>query len=138
MFDVATDLNWLAIIVATLAYFILGALWFTPLFGAAYDRALDAKRSKGQKWPAIYYIGPFLSALVTTITTAVLVYALTISSVSEAVWLGLILGVGIAFSVSCNNAINPKTPRPLLYGTVTGGYHVVGITIVAILLFLMK
>lgn len=138
MFDVVSDISWLAIIIAMLAYFMLGALWFTPFFGKAYDAALGTKRDKGQKWPAIYYIGPFVSALVTSIATAVLVYALDISNVSNALTLGLILGVGVAFSISCNNAINPKTPRPLLYGIVTGGYHVVGITIVAIILTLMK
>lgn len=138
MFDVLGNLNWLAIILATLAYFILGALWFTPLFGKAYDRALDSKRAKGQKWPAIYYVGPFISALATTIATAVLLYAMHVGQMSDALSLGLIVGVGYAMSISFNNAINPKTPRPLLYGAVTGGYHVVGIVIVAIILFAMK
>lgn len=137
MFDI-TGLNWLAIIVATLAYFILGALWFTPLFGKAYDKALETKRAKGQKWPAIYYVGPFLSALVTTFATAILIYALGIEMLADAIWLGLIVGIGYALSVSVNNAINPKTPHPLLYGLVTGGYHVVGITLVAAIIFIMK
>lgn len=138
MFDVINELNWLAIILATLAYFILGALWFTPLFGSAYDKALDSKRSKGQKWPMLYYVGPFLSAFVTVIATSVLVYALHIGQMSDALLLGLIVGVGYAMSISFNNAINPKMPRPLLYGAVTGGYHVAGIVIVAAILFAMK
>jgi hypothetical protein len=134
MFDVLPQLNWLAISLATLAYFMLGALWFTPLFGAAYDTALGAKRGKGQKWPAIYYIGPFLSAFVTTVAMAVLAQALNVANIADALWLGIIVGAGVALSVSCNNAINPVTPRPLLYGAVTGGYHVVGISVVAVLL----
>jgi hypothetical protein len=114
MFDVVSELNWLAIILATLAYFVLGAVWFTPLFGAQYDKALDTKRPKNQKWPMLYYIGPFISAFVTTVATALLVYVLNILQMSYAVLLGLILGIGYAMSVSFNNAINPKTPRPLL------------------------
>lgn len=46
MFDVVSELNGLAIILASLAYFVLGAVWFMPLFGAQYDKALDTKRSK--------------------------------------------------------------------------------------------
>lgn len=138
MFDVLTELNWLAIATATLAYFMLGALWFTPLFGKTYDEALGTKRAKGQKWPAIYYIGPFTSALVTTITTAILLYALDVHTLADAVVLGLIVGVGYALSISINNAINPKTPRPLLYGLVTGGYHIVGIVIVAWILLVLR
>lgn len=137
MFDVS-ELNWLAIILATLAYFILGAVWFTPLFGKAYDRALDSKRAKGQKWPAIYYAGPFISALVTTTATAVLLYAVHVEQMSDALLLGLIVGVGYAMSISFNNAINPKTPHPILYGAVTGSYHVVGIVVVAAIVFAMK
>lgn len=138
MFDVTSELNWLAIMLATLAYFVLGALWFTPLFGKAYDKALDSKRAKNQKWPIIYYVGPFVSALVTSTATAVLLYALRIGQMSDALVLGLIVGVGYAMSVSFNNAINPKTPRPLLYGAVTGSYHVVGITIASAILFALK
>lgn len=138
MFDVVSELNWLAIILATVAYFMLGAIWFTPLFGNVYDAALGKKREKGQKWPAVYYIGPFVSSLIVTIATSILVYTLKITDLSDAMLLGLIVGVGYAMSISFNNAINPKTPRPLLYGTVTGGYHVVGIIIVAAVLFAMK
>lgn len=138
MFNITSELNWLAIMLATLAYFILGAIWFTPLFGKAYDKALDSKRAKGQKWPAIYYVGPFVSALVTATATAVLLYALRVGQMSDALLLGVIVGVGYAMSISFNNAINPKTPRPLLYGAVTGSYHVVGIVIVAAILFAMK
>jgi len=138
MFDVIDQLNWLAIALATFAYFILGALWFTPLFGNVYDTALGVKRQKNQKWPPIYYVGPFVSSVVATIATAVLVFALDVNTLSEAITLGLVVGVGYALSVSINNAINPKTPRPLLYGLVTGGYHVVGITLVSAILFGLK
>lgn len=138
MFDSINELNWLAIALATFAYFVLGAVWFTPLFGRAYDEALGTKRQKNQQWPAIYYIGPFVSALVTTVATALLVSALDLAQLSEAVMLGLIVGVGYALSISMNNAINPITPRPLLYGLVTGGYHVVCIVLVAAIIFGMQ
>jgi Protein of unknown function (DUF1761) len=37
--DVLGDLNWLAVIVATLAYFFLGALWFAPpVFGSTWQK----------------------------------------------------------------------------------------------------
>ncbi len=121
-----------------MAYFILGALWFTPLFGKAYDKATGVKRSKKQKWPLIYYIGPLVSSVVATIATSILVYALNISALSDALLLGVIVGVGYAAAVSFNNAISPNMPRPLLYGAVTGGYHVVGIVIVAAIIFGLK
>lgn len=138
MFDVLQELNWLAIILAAVAYFMLGALWFTPLFGKAYDTALGVKRGKDQKWPAIYYVGPFISALVSAAASAVLLHAMNIQNIADALWFGIIVGVGYALSISVNNAINPVTPRPILYGFVTGGYHIVGLTIVGAILFAME
>lgn len=133
MFAIVVELNWWAVLLATLVYFILGALWFTPLFGKYYDLALGFGRQKDYKWPAIYYISPFVNSLVVSIATAMLVYLLKIELLVDAASLGLIVGVGYAGAISFNNAVNPVTPRPLLYGAVTGGYHVVGITLIAML-----
>lgn len=131
MFAIAAELNGWVVLLATLVYFILGALWFTPLFGKYYDLALGFDRQKDYKWPAIYYLSPFVNSLVVSIATAMLVHLLKIERLADAVALGLIVGVGYAGAISFNNAVNPVTPRPLLYGAVTGGYHVVGITLVA-------
>lgn len=134
MFNVATELNWWAVVLAIVAYFVLGALWFTPLFGRLYDSALGTVRQKNQSWSLIYYLGPFIGSVVVTLATAVLVEALDMEALSDALLFGLIAGVGYGASVSFTNAINPVTPRPLLYGAITGGYHVVGIVLVALIL----
>lgn len=132
------ELDWLAIVFAALVYFILGAVWFTPLLGNMYDKALGVERQKSQKWPTIYSIGPFISSVIVTVATSVLVYALDIHALSNAVLLGLIVGGGYAMCISFNNAINPITPRPLMYGAVTGGYHLAGIGLIAAMIFGMK
>lgn len=138
MFQVLDQLNWLAVGVATIASFMLGALWFTPLFGKAYDTAMGYKRGKDQAFTPIYYIGPFIGSLATTLATAVLLYSADIDAMSDAITLCLIVGIGYAASVSFVNAINPKTPRPLLYGAVTGGYHIVSILLVGVVLSAIK
>ena len=133
MFDVFSEINWIAIIVATLIYFVLGAAWFTPLFGKAYDKGTGVERSSKQRWPAIYYYGPFLSSLVVTLSTAVLLYALDIQKLSDALLLGIVVGTALA-SISISNAIAPNMPRPVLYGVVVGSYHLVSVCVVAVLL----
>lgn len=135
---IVVELNWWAVLLATFVYFILGALWFTPLFGRYYDLALGFDRQKDYKWPAIYYISPFVNSLVVSVATSMLVYLLKIELLADAVALGLIVGVGYAGAISFNNAVNPVTPRPLLYGAVTGGYHVTGITLVAMVVSILR
>lgn len=116
-------LNWLAVLLATLAYYLLGALWFTPLFGKAWDTAVGVPRARGDRFPPLYYIAPLIGSLVVSLATAVLVSALDLRRLSDALVLGLVLGLGHA-AVSLTNAVTPNTPRPLLFAAVTGGYHV--------------
>jgi len=138
MVAIILELNGWAVLLATFVYFVLGALWFTPLFGKYYDLALDFDRQKDYKWPPIYYISPLVSSLIVSTATAMLVYLLKIDLLADAVMLGLIVGVGYAATISFNNAVNPVTPKPLLYGAVTGGYHVVGITLVAVVVTALR
>jgi hypothetical protein len=138
MFAVIGELNWFAIIIATFAYYILGAVWFTPLFGKSYDKATGVQRAKNHKWPMIYYIGPFISSFVVAIATALLIYVLHIQQLSDALMLGVIVGIGYASSISFNNSIAPNMPKPLLFGAVTGAYHLVGIILVAAIIFSLR
>ena len=138
MFDAIGEINWLAVIVAALAYYILGAIWFTPLFGRAWDTSIGFQRPKGHRFPPIYYIAPLISSFVATVATAVLVYALDIGLLSDAILLALTVGIGYAASISFNNAVTPNTPRPLMLGAVTGTYHLVGIIIVSAIVVSLK
>lgn len=111
MFNVLNEVNWLIILLATVVYFILGAVWFTPLFGKAYDIGTGVKRSSKQKWPAIYYYAPFLSSLVVSVSIGITLYAMNIQSLADAVTLGLLFGIALA-AISLSNAVMPNMPRP--------------------------
>ena len=131
------DLSWLAIGVATLAYYLLGALWFTPLFGRAWDDAIGHRRVRGERFGAAYYVVPLVSALLVTVAMAVLL-GVGPGRTSDALVLGLVVGLGVAVAVSVNNALTPNTPHPFVLGAVTGGYHLVGIVGVTLLLALLS
>lgn len=139
MLNVLSNLNWLSTIAAAIAYFMLGALWFAPLtFGRFYDRGLGFVRPPNWRPGAEYYIGPFVGCLMAAIATSVLLRAASCSSLHDAIALGLVVGVGVAGAVSGVNAITPITPRPFLFGAITGLYHTVGITAVAIIEYLWR
>ena len=131
------DLSWLAIGVATLAYYLLGALWFTPLFGRAWDGATGHRRGRGERVGTAYYVVPLVSALLVTVAMGVLL-GVGPGRTSDALALGLVVGLGVAVAVSVNNALTPNTPRPFVLGAVTGGYHLVGIVGVTLLLALLS
>ena len=115
MFDILNEVNWLIILLATVVYFILGAVWFTPLFGKAYDIGTGVKRSAKQKWPAIYYYAPFLSSLVVSVAIGIMLYAMNAQNLSDALIQGLLFGAGMA-AISLSNAVTPNMPRPVVFG----------------------
>ena len=63
-------LNWIAIIVSVIASFVVGGLWYGPLFGNAWKKEMgvppDAKPAGGEMGKAltINVIGTFLTAYV--------------------------------------------------------------------------
>jgi hypothetical protein len=137
MLDALTSVNWLAVTLATLAYFVLGALWFTPLFGRAWDRSLGIERKRGERYPPIYYVVPLVSSLLVSIATAVLVVAAGVEDLADATVLGLVVGIGYSAAVTFTNAVTPTTPHPLAFAAITGSYHVVGAVIAAIVIVTM-
>ena len=73
-----------------------------------------------------------------SLTTAWLLNAFNVKTMSDALFMAILIGIGYAMSVSVVNAINPKIARPLLYGAITGSYHTVSLLLITITLFLMK
>jgi Protein of unknown function (DUF1761) len=133
-FEVLGELNWLAVVVAALAYFAFGGLWFsTAAFGRQWQRALGWDRDESETPGVEYYIGPLITCFVTTLALAMLAEATGTDTLGEALVLGIVTGVGVAAAVLfVTGYFDPKKPRPMTWFGITTGYHVVGILIVAI------
>ena len=138
MISQLTNLNWISVLFAFVAYFLLGALWFTLFFKKQYAISLGKENNLPEKPALIFIIGPAICSLVITIANAILIYALHISSISQALEFAAIVGVGYLVANTVNIAINPNIPRPILYGTISGAYHLVGTLIVSIIIVAMK
>ena len=131
------SVNWLAVLLAAVAYTVLGGLWFTLLFGRQYAAALGRTPSapgSGQAPGALFIAGPAVCTVVVTVTTALLLAALAVDTVGGAVVVALLVGVGYLVANTVNIAINPNMPRPLYYGAITGSYHLVGIVVAGLVL----
>lgn len=134
--DFVANVSVFGLLAGALAYFLLGAVWFTPLFGNYYDLALGFERPKGYTWAPIFYWMPLASAILTSAVVASLHSAAQLETLTESIYLGASVGV-VALSVSLNNAVTPGKPKPILHGLVTGSYHVVGTTLVAVVVHLL-
>ena len=131
-------ISWLAVLAAFISYSILGALWYMLLFKKTYLISLGKENEPPTKPAPIFIIGPAACVLVITITTAILMHALAISSYGAALEFAMVIGVGYLVANTVNIGINPNIPRPIHYGIITGAYHLVGIVIACMILFAMR
>ena len=93
--DFFGDLNWLAIVVATLAWFAFSAVWYSvPPLSNAWQKASKVDMT-GEGAPlAVLFIPTLIGYFVTTIVIALLARAIGAAEVVDGIILGIVLGVG--------------------------------------------
>ena len=137
-FDTLGDVNWLAVIVATIVYYALGALWYSrALFGNIWMASIgwEPDPEEGPQMSTAEMVMPFLAFLVGVIALGMLAVATGTDTLGEGLVLGLVVGVGIAAVTTLVTAVyDPMSPKPMTWFWVTGGYHVVGIVVASAIL----
>lgn len=129
------ELNWPAVAVAALAYFVLGGLWFLPrVFGDVWTHSLGWKPAEDEQPGPELYIGPLVTCVIATVAVALLASAAGAETLVDGVVLGLIAGLGIAgTALFVTGYFDPKKPRPMTWFVVTAGYHLVGLMMAAVI-----
>ena len=138
MINQLSNLNWISVSVAFFAYFFLGAIWFTVFFKKQYAISLGKENNMPEKPAPIFIIGPAICSLMITIASALLMNALSITTIGNAIEFALVIGIGFLVANTFNIAINPNMPYPIHYGIISGLYHFVGIMMVSGVLIVMK
>ncbi len=137
--ELFSQMNWLAVLVAAITYFMLGAIWYSKaLFGTKWAAAVgmnmnDPDKSKGM---AKMMIGTFVLILVTCIGLALLVARLDLSVLASGIKLGLITGICFATTAVSISFIYESRPTALYF--IDCGYHLAGHLIAAIILVLWR
>ena len=131
------SVNWLAVIVGTLVYFFLGALWYSPvLFAKPWQAAIgwDESRPQPQTNPMTYVV-PLVLYLVAGIAMAILAGAIGVSGIGDGITLGLLTGIGFALPmVGVEATFDPNKPKPLAWFGITVAYHLIGFVILAVVI----
>jgi hypothetical protein len=132
-----SNVNLFAILVAFFVFFMLGYVWYQLLFVKAYKVALGKENEELPK-KSVYIIGPAVCCIIYILTSAILIYALNITSLWTALEFALVVGIGYLVTNTTNIAINPNIPKPFLYSLISGGYFLLSIILVSFILVLMK
>ena len=136
-FDPLADLNWLAVLVAAIAYFAIGALWYAPpVFGRVWgDAGGFALPERGERPSAAIYVTPLIGSILSAVALGLLAATTDTDSFIEGIALGLVVAIGFAVPISLVTAqFESQKPKPMVWGAVNAGYHVVGNLVAAIII----
>lgn len=120
------DINWLAVVVATVAQQILGALWYGVIFRGTWLRAMgktpeDIERESPGGEMAFGAVASLLSA----IALAVLMTGLDDPTIADGVTMGAVAGIGlVAASTFMNGFYEQKKP---ILSALFGAYYTLGL-----------
>ncbi|GAA0266391.1 DUF1761 domain-containing protein [Cryptosporangium japonicum] len=118
----AFDVNWLAVLVATVACTVLGGLYFTLAVPRRYAAVMGRADQPAWKPPASAFAGQAVAMLLVVLTSAVLLRTLDVREVGTALLFGLVVGVGYLAAMVLNIAINPNFPHPFRYALLNAPY----------------
>ena len=134
-FDMGT-VNWIAVIVAALLYFLLGALWYSKLaFARPWQEAIGWDESRTDEANPITYLVPALLYVVAGVAMAVLVALTGADDFSDGITLGLLTGIGFALPmVGVEATFDPNKPKRLTWFAITVAYHLIGFLILGVVI----
>lgn len=135
-FDVLGDLNWIAVIVAGLAYYFLGAIWFMPaVAGKTWMRSIGwDPQAEPPKMTAKTFVGPLVAYIVAAAALGMIARTAGLTSVGDGLVLGLVAGIGLAGMILYVTAVfDPKSPEPMTWFGVSFAYHFVGILLASVI-----
>lgn len=115
-------LNWWAILVATVAAFALGWLWYGPLFGEAWLKAVGKTAEEIEPSPRPFVI-TFFTTLLTCIVLAALMNGLDMMSLTGGIALGAMTGIGFIAASQASDTAFCGWGMPLFL--ILSGYRVV-------------
>ena len=131
---ILSNVNWLAVLVAAVAYFFLGAIWYSALFQKPWIRLsrIDVNDPNMKKGVAAIMFGSFVMMFITSLSIAILAEMLELHHWQEGLHLGLLTGLGFAFTSMAINMLYEKKPTGLYL--INGGYQLLGNIIAAVII----
>ncbi len=127
-----SDISWIGVVVGAFALFVLGAIWYTVLFGKAFRQELgvpEPTADDSPKPPPLATLGgQFAAGLVMSTALAWLIKQ---STAWQGAKIGFAVGVIVAAALGQFYLFEGRTVRHLL---INVGYILVGLTVVGAIL----
>lgn len=138
--EIFSHMNWLAILVASLAYFVIGALWYSKaLFGSKWASLIkmDLNDPNQKKGMGQMMLASFILMLITCIGLSLLIVKVNFdSNYMYGLKIGLLTGICYASSAVSINYVYERKPMALYL--INNGYHIAGHVVAATILVMWR
>ena len=122
-------INYLAVLAAVILQFVLGFLWYGPLFGGPWMEmvGLDAATVEANPPGAGIWITNVVSAALAMYVLAWLFVKLKVESLLKGIWIGFVIGATFVLMSRMTSGMFSDYPYWLEW--INGGYTTVGLMI---------
>ncbi len=127
--------NYLAVLVAAIAAFAVGALWYGPIFGKQWRHLMgyaEGQMGSGKLTPVQAMGGGFIATLVLTYVLAYLLLALGAFEVNDALVIGFWIWLGFVATTMASSVLYEGRPLKLYFINVV--HYLVAISVAAAVL----
>ena len=137
IFDLFGELNWLAVVVATIVWFAFSAVWYSiPPLSKAWATAAGVDTTGDGPPLALLFIPTLIGYFVTTVVIGLIVAGMGVVDLSDGIILGVVLGIGFGMvSALVNQVYEGKGSS---YFLINGLNAVIAYAIVAAILTAWK
>jgi len=127
------SVNFVSIVVAAVAYMVLGALWYSPiLFGSAWMRGIGkTKEQVAADFSPANYVYALITSFVAAYGIARIMAWAGRHTISDGIVVGLLAGVCFVLTTMGINDIYEKRPMGLTFINVL--YHIAGFVVIGII-----
>jgi hypothetical protein len=132
--NLLSNLPWLHVLVAAVAYFMLGALWYGPLFSKPWIRGhnINISDPDAKKGVGVIMVMGFIITVIICIAIQIVLNVAMARGIEQGVKWGLLLGLGFAATTTSMSYMYLK--KPLSLHLIDGLYHVIGMAVAGVIL----
>ncbi|HRH51122.1 MAG TPA: DUF1761 domain-containing protein [Panacibacter sp.] len=137
--QILSGLNWLHVFVAAIAYFALGAIWYSPLlFSKPWIKLTNVKVNDpaAKKAMGLMMFSSFVLMFLCSVGLSILYHIIPVLDAVHAIKFGLFFGVSFSLTSISISFIYER--RPLGLHAIDAGYNILGITVASLVLVLWK
>jgi hypothetical protein len=129
-----SNINWLAVLVGGLAYFMLGAIWYSALFKNAWIRlsGVNMNDPNAKKGVAQIMLASLVLMIAASVGMAILIARIGSSGWMTGLKIGLIVGLCFSFTAISISYLYEK--RPLGLHLINGLYSTIGCVLAGIII----